>query len=298
MKYFSILEPDLEPGYKLIAQRPPDYDPGDTAQREGMLALGAYILHRMGEMDDAEFQFIKDRYAKVLSLLDDPNHPGLLRRYPNPSYWGGLSDRLSRDQSTPNVVGMGLLNRTALARFFWAHLKFRGLLFTTNTRRNWAWPPGHPEYDEKEYRWKLPDLTFFGFWANYIRGFNCRLLYPLLWLFDLDMLVNSAIKVWYYSKDPTNSDDLNHHVDLYMAELRMPTLWSKLAFWLYQKRPYPAQDNSIHPVATNPAQACFNHYFRNRPGNYGPYLERVYVQINDYMAKSFRFWKLWGKWKA
>jgi len=142
--------------------------------------------------------------------------------------------------------------------------------------------------------WKLRDLTFFGFWANYIRGFKAWWAYPLLWLFDLDMLVNSAIKVWYYSKDPTNSDDLNHHMDLYNAELRMPTLWSKLAFWLYQKRPYPEQGPHNIP-AKNPMQACFNHYFRHRHGNNGPYMEKVYAPINNFMADTFVFWTLRGK---
>lgn len=275
MKYFPIVEPWLEPKYKMIAQPPPGYDPGDTAQREGMFAIAAHILWRQDKMSYSEYQFIKERYAKVVSLLNDPNHPGLLRRYPDPDYWGGLSDRLSRDQSIANVIAMGFVGRDDLKRFFFAHLRYGALLFTTNTRKNWAWPPGHPLYNEKKYKWKAPDLTFGSFHAAYIRAFNAKWAYPLLWILDLDLL-GGAIAKLFYAKDPTNNDDVNHLITQYQAEVVMPTLWSKMAKWIYKLRRYPNNSGD----AKNSAQAAMNAYFRG--SNPGPKLEQVYQEINTH----------------
>lgn len=284
MKYFPIVEPWLEPKYKLIAQPPPpisDSDPGDTAQREGMFMFAAFILFQMEKMDATEFFFIQSRYMKVLDLLGDPNNPGFIRRYPDPSYWGGQSDRLSRDQCVPNIAAMAYLPSESainpsrhLWNFFKAHLK-RGLLFTTNTRNNWAWPPGDPRYDAKKYKWKLPDLTFGSFHAMYIRSFRAWPLYPLLLLLDLDMLGGSIVKVLWYGKDPTSNDDLNHLITMYQAELTMPTPWSKLAKWVYRRRLFPHLAGS----ATNPAQACLNSYFNGN--NPGPRLDLVYQEITE-----------------
>lgn len=274
MKYFSLINPSLESKFKMIAQ--PDGDPGDTAQREGMFAFAAHILHKLGKMDQAEYDFCKDRYVKVISLLNDPNHNGLIRRYPDPTYWGGLSDRLSRDQSVPNVIAMGFLSRDKLKDFFFAHLKYRALLFLTNTRNNWAWPPGDARYNANDYKWKLPDLTLGSFHAMYIRSFNCKWLYPLLYILDLDLLGSAIIKVAFYAKDATNNDDLNHLMVQYQADLVMPTLWSKIAKWVYKKRAYPTNSGN----ATNVAQATMNAYFRGN--NPGPALEQVYQEINEY----------------
>lgn len=281
MKYFPIVEPWLEPKFQLIAQSPPDYDPGDTAQREGMFMFGAFLLFNLELMDHTEFFFVQERYEKILDLLNDPNHPGFIRRYPDPSYWGGLSDRLSRDQCVPNVVAMGYCSTEAarnpsthLWSFFKAHLK-RALLFTTNTRNNWAWPPGDPRYNADDYRWKLPDITFGSFHALYIRAFRNKWLYPLLLILDLDLLGSSILKA--FIKDPTQNDDLNHLMCQYQAEVSMPTPWSKLAKWIYKKyRMYPSNSGD----ATNPAQACMNAYFRGT--NPGPKLEIIYQSINKH----------------
>lgn len=188
LKYFNIIKSWLEPRYNLIAQPPPGYDPGDSAQREGFYAVGIELLYRMGKCSAEEYEFTKTRYEEVLVRLSDPWNPGFIRRYPDAYYWGGQSDRLSRDQAIPNVVAMGFMNRKRLSAFFWGHLKSRALLFMTNTRNNWAWQPGHPEYDAQKYKWKLPDVTLFSFWATYIRAFQNKWLSPLLWIFDLSLI--------------------------------------------------------------------------------------------------------------
>lgn len=323
MKYFSILEPDLEPKYKLISQRPPGYDPGDTCHREGMFMIGAFILFASDQMDADELFFIQRRYRRAVDLLNDPKHPGLLRRYPDPSYWGGQSDCLSRDQATSNVIAMAFLPTktiknpsTHLWDFYLAHIK-RGLLFMTNTKPNGVYPNqtikmsllekmkfffGWRPKDSKGqkiqvYATKLPDLTILSFWSLYIRSFECLILYPLLWLFDLDLLVTSLIKI-HQGKDKTESDDLNHILSMYQAEITMPTLWSKLAFWVYKNyRPYPFQFSAIHPMAKNPMQAVMNYYFRGYPEHKGPKLELVFEDVNNYMHDTFK-WTLRGKFRC
>ena len=278
LKYFNIIKSWLEPKYNLIAQPPPGYDPGDTAQREGMYALGIELLHRLGKCSDEEYEFTKTRYNEVLMRLSDPWHSGCIRRYPDSEYWGGQSDRLSRDQAIPNVVAMGFMNRRRLTGFFKEHLYSRALLFTTNTRKNWAWPPGHPEYNAKDYKWKLPDVTFFSFWAAYIRAFQNKWLSPLLLIFDLELLCSVLVKCFIYGRDKTKNDDLNLQIELLQSMVVMPSPLSKLAVWVYKKyRPYP--NNSLG--ATNRAQACLNAYFKN-PGNPGPKLDEVYQEITEH----------------
>lgn len=282
LKYFNIIKAWLEPGYNLIAQPPPGYDPGDTAQREGMYAVGIELLYRLGKCHADEYEFTRVRYAEVLNRLTDTWNEGFLKRYPDPTYWGGLSDRFSRDQAIPNVVAMGFMNKKRLSKFFWGHLKYRALLFMTNTRNNWAWPPGDPRYDEKEYRWKLPDVTAFSFWALYIRAFRNVFFYPVLLVFDLEMLISVLVKCFMYGRDKTKNDDLNLQIELLQAKVSMPTPLSSLAMMIYKKcRPYPNNSGD----ATNRAQACLHAYFKN-PDNLGPKLDEVYEEITDHYFKE------------
>lgn len=270
MKWFPIIQPELDPKFQLITQPPPGYDSGDTAQREGSFAFCIALLHDLDECDGAELLDMAERYGKVLALLNDPNHQGWLRRWPDPVFWAGQSDRFSRDQAIPNVIAMGEMAQfKALKAFMKDHLK-RALLFATNTRENAAEP------GTAAYAWKLPDLTALGFWSLYIRAFRAWALYPLLLVFDLDFVVSSAIKVLIYGKDPTNNDDINLINCILQAEHAMPTPWSKLAKWIYRFRPYPANAG----IATNPAQACLNAYFRG--SNPGPKLEVIYEPLTKH----------------
>lgn len=293
MKWFPLIQPWLDPKYQLITQPPPGYDGGDTSQREGSYALAIVLLADLGLCDDDELMFTRDRYNKVIALLNDPNHPGFQRRFPDPAYWGSHSDRYSRDQAIPNVIAMGLYNQPALKSFMWNHLK-RALLFTTNTRENgtlpatntlsawqkvqyfFGWRPSYPVN-----AFSIPDLTALSFWSLYIRAFRAWPLYPLMLLFDLDLVVNSLIKVYSYGKNPQNNDDLNHINCLLQADISLPTPWSKLAKWIYRRRPYPA----LQPgqSASNPAQACLLAYFRGV--NPGPKLEEVYQPLTDHYFK-------------
>jgi hypothetical protein len=289
VKWFSVLQPELDPKYQLITQPPPGYDGGDTAQREGSFALCIALLHDIDQCDGMELLVMADRYANVLALLNDPNHPGWLRRWPDPTSWAGMSNRFSRDQAIPNVIAMGeLAKKPALIRFMKNHLR-RALLFATNTRENgvmpaavtlnllqriqfcFGWRPSQPTY-----AWAPPDITTLGFWSLYIRAFRAWPLYPLMLIFDIDFVVTALIKVLSYAKTPTNNDDINFINCILQAEHSMPTPWSKLAKWIYRYRPYPINSGT----ATNPAQACLNSYFRGT--NPGPKLEVIYEPLTKH----------------
>jgi hypothetical protein len=307
VRWFSILQPWLEPRYDMIAQPPPGYDEGDTAQREGMFMIAVEVLHKIGECSTEERDFVRARYKRVLDLLNDPNNPGLIRRFANAPYWGSDSDRLSRDQATPNVIAMGLASREHLRKFFWAHLKHGWLLITNNTRRNGATAENHGEkwYEFAEplkwhhrlvlkwripildvpkgyrnYNWKLPDLTVLDFHGLYLRAFGYKVAWPLLLITDLALLGGSYSKVYSYGKDAESSDDLNHLVSMYQAKMVMPTPLSWLAFRVYRKRPYPRL-SGLRPAPGNPAQACFDHYFRDYADK-GPKLEEIYEKVNKH----------------
>jgi hypothetical protein len=273
MKYFDLVQPAIDKNGVITEGSNDNYDGGDTAQREGMFAFAVFLLHKLGKIDDEEFRFCSDRYAKVIELLRDQNHSGLIRRYPVLPFWGAYSNRLSRDQATPNVIAMGYLDGSILKSFIWAHLKYRGLLFLTNSRSNGSYP------GDANDKWKLPDITVLDFHGLYVRALKIWPLYPFLLLSDLALPVNALIKVLSYGKDPANNDDLSFLMELYQAEVSMPTLWSKLAKSIYKHRPFPANSGN----ASNPAQACMNAYFNG--SNPGPRLDLVYQEINDYFFR-------------
>jgi hypothetical protein len=158
------------------------------------------------------------------------NGDGRFRRSWHPDKWYNNFDRTSRDQLTPLVIMGGNLNmRPMLKQIFFNHLK-RGLLFAYNTRRNFMYPTleEHQRLSTPDvawdYSWKVPDFTGPEFWALYIRGFECKLLYPLLYLFDIHTALGAL--VLRYQKEV---DVINHAVVLEYAKVRMDTFWMKLA---------------------------------------------------------------------
>jgi len=265
MKFFNLIKPSIDE-FGLIAQL--NGDGGDTFQREGMFMFGAWCLFELYQMDLEEYEFIKARYRYVCEQLmcNNSNY----KRHVDQTKWYGHCDRMSRDQCVPNIISWGAIKscsrlKRRLFDFFCGHLK-RGLLFTTNTRKNGL----------LETKWKLPDITFIGFWAYYIRGFNLWFLYPLLCLFDLDLVINAIIKL-YYGKDPNNTDDLNFIISLIYAQKRLPTFMSKLAKMIYKKRPL-AKKHLDYNEDFGP-QSALNAYFRGGGANEGPRLNEIYKPI-------------------
>ena len=175
---------------------------------------------------------------KSLSKFESKEHPGNYMRHFDPEAgqygtvaycegtWKGV---MSRDQFIPVLISLGYHGEYAMLwRIFKAHLK-RGLLFTNNTVGNGQ--------DWRVAKKKIPDLTGPEFLALYIRGFwpYSIMLWPLLFLFDIETLIGSVI--WRNrTKDPNKDDVLNHcSVSIY-GRLRMPTLtmWAACKINSYQ----------------------------------------------------------------
>lgn len=215
--------------FGLITQTAQDnWDGGDTAQREGMFAIAVRHLYDLDKIKLSEYLILRQRYWDSLNELECGW--GNYRRHIDPSMWYFDSNRMSRDQWTPNAIAVGMLDLyDHRKRMFWGHGK-RLWLFTTNTRRNHTYPPGHPKHAiDQDYSWKLPDLTLFSSWGYYIRSYKAYPAYPLLLLFDVDLLVGSLIWRWKFKNKPTDTDILNHCNGLIQAQKRMSTPLSWLA---------------------------------------------------------------------
>ena len=124
-------------------------DGGDTCQRIGMYHLG-WILAKAWNIDLPDYPHAtKADLEKCLDLLECSNG---FKRHSDPDFWYSETDRMSRDQSIPVMAVMGADNmKGRLFKFFLRHL-IRGLLFTTNTRRNGCTSSNHGDAN----RWAKP----------------------------------------------------------------------------------------------------------------------------------------------
>lgn len=235
----DILKSNIDSFGVITQDESQNFDGGDTLQREGF------------------FAYVSKEEERFLSVLDkvEINKSGNYLRHPDTSKWYGTPYRISRDQITPVIISLGKCeDKSHLKRIFFAHLK-RALLFTNNIYPNWTMP------GDSEYRAKLPDVTGPAIWGMYIRSFKVYPLYPLLYLFDVEIMINSIIKLWNTKHDPKNCDDANHIITLQQSYDTFPTLISFIARRLYSKR--------------NP-QLQLNTYFR--PEAHGPALNKAWEQ--------------------
>lgn len=198
-------------------------DGGDTCQREGMY----FSLKGMQfkNIDIVERVGLLDRYIDVMDKLHVA--PGVFIRHMRPLNDVDAWDRMSRDQLQSMIIAAGYWSKVELKKILKGHL-LRGLLFTTNTRRNGVTRYTHGRVVEEElrdYGWKLPDLTFFEIWGNFIRSFNAWYLWPLLVFLDLELLLGS-IKWRYF---PKHNIAMNQALSVMQAMDRLPTPLSYLA---------------------------------------------------------------------
>ena len=287
-KWFPMLDECINPTTGLIGQNAnADLDQGDTLNREGHVMTTAAILHgHLKLMSDNEYRFLCERYEGILKKLQDPKDWSNYARTDLPGYWGSTYQVMSRDQATPNITAFGLNNMwSRTLKAISGHAIFRALLFTTNVRNNWAYP-GTPDY-----AWKLPDVTFIGYWGLYVRSLWGVPLWPLLVILDLDLVVNALIKVYSYGKDPTNTDDINFLASLALAYYRLPTPLSWLARKIYAKRPLAQKPPPNNPedirydADTNTVQVVINAYFRFGDPKNGPLLNEWWRPIIADMFK-------------
>lgn len=232
-----------EIGRPITADKP-WLDGGDSANR----TLAYYIGEKLNGRN-----IQPSVVRQALNYLQCPDSKGNYRRHPDPLFWYSEDDRMSRDQSIPVVVAMGLFGLNDMLKDFYNAHKKRGLLFTTNTRRNGHTKENHGikyysnardlRWYEKlalkyripliptpkgyrNYSWKLPDLTLFEFHALYIRGFRKTGLLAKAYLHLADLfLVFSAL----FRSHSEDEDVINHSIQSAYAAKIMPTVFSRLA---------------------------------------------------------------------
>lgn len=136
---------------------------------------------------------------------------GVFVRNPDPNKWYSNPNTTSRDQLKALLCYLVIEGFTGtLKRVFKDHLK-RLLLFTANTRNNGSYPTleeynkHSPQKPWDGYKWKIPDITLFEVWALYIRGFRCRIMYPFLYIFDLESLFGAILSKYNGNTDLANS---------------------------------------------------------------------------------------------
>jgi len=136
---------------------------------------------------------------RSFASFDDHKMNGGFYRHPDPQLsnngfaayyhhpWDGV---ISRDQFTGLLLYIMTVEDWTVLKIVLQNHMFRFFLFAYNTRKNGKDPHATP--------WKIPDLTLFDIWALEIRCIiKCSLLgwilYPLLVLFDFQMLINSIL---------------------------------------------------------------------------------------------------------
>ena len=231
-------------------------DGGDTSFWMGHYYTALYLNHaNMRASNRTEFDH-------VLKKLDVPGEPGNYRRHPDKAKWYSDPDRMSRDQMTALLIAMGFYKlNTRLKDALHRWLK-RGM-FMTNTRRNHATPNGT---NGKSYSWKLPDWspTFGGV---FIRAFGNKYLYPLLFIYDLELLL-SALKATFAASK--SGDDLNYLARTVQAREVLPTPISYLARLIYKYGRQWMQYPSPGYEAINGPQSAIIYYCSRGGWKYPP----------------------------
>lgn len=175
---------------------------------------------------------------------------GGFKRHPDAKYWYADCNRMSRDQATPLLAAMALSGaRQPMAAEFKRFL-LRGLLFSTNTRRNGTTKANHGQVFKtdvqplsrkdqfilkhrvpvlnvqdgyRNYNWKIPDPMLFDIWAIYIRAFNWKLLYPVLLLADLQTYLNARLLLRNMGTAKVDTDVANFFIKYSLSRRKLPT---------------------------------------------------------------------------
>lgn len=201
--------------YGLIGTSWPEgIDGGDSSHKMSHLAIALHL----NEMD-----------SDAVSALAIIHRYGLVR-HPDPNKWYSNPKTFSRDQFSPRVIAASLLGiQSAVTSYFYSHLK-RALLFAWNTRPSW----------NEGTQFKMPDITGPENLGFYIRGLRLYLLYPLLFILDLQTLVDAIIKRNDKDIDINNSLAASIHASVVMPtglghiamRIMKPVIETKLkAYW-------------------------------------------------------------------
>ena len=172
-----------------------DGDGGDTAGREG----DYWFAWGLGP-----FTYTSEIFKMNLDRLQVS--PGVFVR--NPVHYNDPKD-FSRDQTVPLILAMGVMGE---------HETLKLLL---------------KKQIKNYFRYQNGDIGLLGDLGYYIRAFNAWWAYPVLLVGDLQLLVNSVIRV-IKGTDQDTSDDINHTLGLLQAQYTLPTPISYLARKIYK----------------------------------------------------------------
>lgn len=243
------------------------FEGGDTAHREG-----AFIF--FSALTGGDMSYLRQWYHQIKLLLAHPIEKGVWRRHPDVGKWYGDWDRMSRDQATSLVVAMSILGLEDELEIFYGCLFRRGS-FMTNSRHNGVYPFWHGLHDprrEKKWADKKPfyrrDFCGPEFWAIYWRfkiarrGWKYWWAYPLVWLGDVENLINSLIKVRWYGIDPDNADDNNHILISAHAQRVTETFILRLSRrYYFRRRPHAGDPYLKEYEVTNGPMSAMRKYY-------------------------------------
>lgn len=215
--------------YSLVVQA--DQDPGDSAYRS---AIFAFLLNAVKHPQSAEYYKIMIHNLSV--------GKGTFHRTPTPTHWGFNPNNFSRDQAAAVLLAASVNedNETIDAFYSNSHKrnelaqipKYGLMLKTINPilgfHQNVA-----PGTDVPVNFRKVPDLIGLGEVKNEIRRKKQWWKYPLLTIYDLDLLISLKSR----KKQLWDFDSL-YAKDLIYSNQHMPTLFSWFAKKLYAKTDY------------------------------------------------------------
>lgn len=216
------LNPFVPPPREGLARQPqslPKKNPGIFAAANGALVYmdeHGLIVQADGDGGDTAqrtgmFYYVyhdPDGFARALDLLEV--YPGIYVRHPFQD--GFISDprRFSRDQQRPLIITMG---KYGMKDRLWRMAKGQILRLGKYQNLDYISPIGVGEY---------------------IRAFEAKPLYPILFVTDTFLFFGSLALVIEASFNPDEVDDNNHVMTLLQARDVMPTPIGRWAFLAYQ----------------------------------------------------------------
>jgi len=250
--------------YDLVVQK--DKDGGDTANKIGLLGVASYFLK-----DVTLKNYVNNSLVKLIVSTE----PLLMVRNPKPRVFWSDPNHFSRDQQSAVVLGAALTDRLELVKdLAKAHLKRYGAyqnfqLFGKTEDVNGKTTPVKGDIASPEHL------------GYYARALNLYVFYPLLYVSDLFMLINSIVIVIKSHRDPDDtSNDLNHIAALLFTKVKQPTLLSWLARQVYVRLRANAGKDKQSRLQGFAPQTALDHYFREETGAppineyFRPFLEK------------------------
>lgn len=264
--YYEMIDPYRDKN-GLITQK--DFDGGDSAHRTGVFYFGLYLLYKD---NDKILVKIKKDFEKDLKKLKTEKS-GEFVRNPDKNMWYSNPKNFSRDQTTNLITSMGFLmeDKTLIKD----NLKsiFSRFGFYPNILKNWT-------NKEKVFPLDYRDFAGMSDYGSYIRSLDYYWLYPILMIFDTQLVGSSLFRLYFSYADPEDSsDDINFSIHLLQAELKYPTPLSKLAKLIYKLK----KTNSFYPKDSN--IYSYWHYYFTQGGR--PPIHKIYqCPIDKYLENS------------